>query len=427
MKAEAPAFPLLPKERAAGALALCAVVLAVLVAMLASQVAFAEEVDTSVPADAVDSGPFDVEGPEGSFEWNGDALNITGDGVTILGMVDPTSAASGNVSVASSVSAVALGSDVRIQTLSTAGRTALRLGGDGNEIDVWNMARGLGVSGVGSLSVGEATASLDVLPDATVSIERGADSVSVWGGGTLSVGPQAAIANITQFGGTLDLSSVVFGAPVRVLGYSVGGEGVSSVIVAPFGSTMLSELMTYDHLFVNGGDTAIVEDGERVGSLMEDGTFDITATRTVTFVGFDGEVLSTQTVKLFSSAVAPQVNAPKGYEFVGWDQPFDYITEDLTVEALFEKLPVSGGSDDRPQEGDTGGNVSLTTSGPAGGGSPDAGYRSQYTPTKQRLARTADETPALPALALAVAAGTIATIALLIGQRVPKSTERIDF
>lgn len=411
MKAEAPAFPLPPKERAAGALVLCAVVLAVLVAMLAPQVAFAEEADTPVLAEAADSGPFDVEGPEGSFEWNGDALNITGDGVTIIGMADPTSAASGNVSVAASVSVVALGSDVRIQTLSTAGRTALRLGGDGNEADVWNMARGLGVSGAGSLSVGEATASLDVLPDATVSIERGADSMSVWGGGTLSVGPQAAIANITQFGGTLDLSRIVFGAPVRVLGYSVGGEGVSSVIVAPFGSTMLSELMTYDHLFVNGGDTAIVEDEERVGSLMDDGTFDITATRTVTFVGPDDEVLSTQTVKLFSSAVAPQVDAPEGYEFVGWDQPFDYITEDLTVEALFEKLPVSGGSDDNPQKGDTGGNVSLTTSGPAGGGSSNGGYRSQYSPTKQRLARTADAIPVLPVLALAVAAGTIAIIA----------------
>lgn len=410
MKAEASAFPLPPKERAAGARVLCAVALAALVAVLAPHAAFAEGTDLPVQAEAADAGPFDVEGPEGSFEWNGDALVVTGDGVTVLGMADAASAASGNVEVAANVSGVSLGSGVRIRTLSTAGKTALRLGGDGNEVDVWNMTRGLGVSGPGSVSVGEATASLDVLPDATVSIERGAEGVSVWGGGTLSVGPRAAIANVTQFGGTLDLSRVVFGVPVRVPGYSVGGEGVSSVIVAPFGATMLSELMTCDHLFVNGGDTAVVEDGERVGTLLDDGTFDITATRTVTFVGFDGEVLSTQTVKLFSSAAAPRVDAPEGYEFEGWSRPFDYVTTDLTVEALFEKLPARVEPDETPQAGDVGGQVTLSTSGPAAASSPDNGYRSQHVPAKQRLAKTGDATPA-PAIALAAAIAAAIAVA----------------
>lgn len=360
------------------------------------------------------AGPFVVEGPEDSFAWDGDALSITGEGVTIVGMADPSSAISANVEVASEVSEVGLGSGVRIQTLSTAGGTTVRLDGDGNEVDRWNMESGLGVSGSGSLSVGEAAAAIDILSGATVSVEGDAAGVSIRDGGTLSVGPRAALSNIAQLGGTLDLSRVVFGAPVRVLGYSVGGEGVSSVIFAPFGATLLTELMTYDHLFANGGDTAVVEDGERVGALQDDGSFEITATRTATFVGFHGVVLSTQKVKLFSAAEAPSVETPDGYSFVGWDRPFDRVTEDETVSARFEKLPdatsQASGRDpgDATRQGGIGGTVSITTSDPSADASTGSRQPQRVSPGN-RLARTGDGS-SLPAAFVAVSAAAALAI-----------------
>ena len=73
--------------------------------------------------------------------------------------------------------------------------------------------------------------------------------------------------------------------------------------------------------------------------LDRDGAFDITATHTVSFVGFDGAPLKTQAVALFSAATVPVAETPEGYEFEGWDRPFDYGTENMTVPALIEKMP----------------------------------------------------------------------------------------
>lgn len=42
----------------------------------------------------------------------------------------------------------------------------------------------------------------------------------------------------------------------------------------------------------------------------------------------------------------PVAETPEGYEFEGWDRPFDYVTENMTVAALFEKMP---GSEPQPQ------------------------------------------------------------------------------
>ncbi|MFR9167678.1 MAG: hypothetical protein ACLVKI_03220 [Gordonibacter urolithinfaciens] len=47
-------------------------------------------------ADAAPAGPFDVEGPADAYAWDGAVLSVTGDGVTIAGMADLTSAAMGD-------------------------------------------------------------------------------------------------------------------------------------------------------------------------------------------------------------------------------------------------------------------------------------------------------------------------------------------
>ncbi|MBQ1977610.1 MAG: InlB B-repeat-containing protein, partial [Ruminococcus sp.] len=61
---------------------------------------------------------------------------------------------------------------------------------------------------------------------------------------------------------------------------------------------------------------------------------------TVTFVDWDGTVLSTQSVVYSTSAIAPEVPVREGdgehsYVFTGWDKDFSYVTEDMTITAIY--------------------------------------------------------------------------------------------
>ena len=55
----------------------------------------------------------------------------------------------------------------------------------------------------------------------------------------------------------------------------------------------------------------------------------------VTFVNMDGEVLSTQNIAYGDAAVAPEAPAMEGYIFIGWDKEFGYITDAMTVTARY--------------------------------------------------------------------------------------------
>ena len=55
------------------------------------------------------------------------------------------------------------------------------------------------------------------------------------------------------------------------------------------------------------------------------------ATFTVRFVDFDGSEISTQNVDWNTAATAPEDPVRDGYEFTGWDAPFNAVTSDLTV------------------------------------------------------------------------------------------------
>ncbi|MBQ4569142.1 MAG: leucine-rich repeat protein [Ruminococcus sp.] len=68
-----------------------------------------------------------------------------------------------------------------------------------------------------------------------------------------------------------------------------------------------------------------------------------TQSYSVTFVDYDGTVLSTQTVEQGTSAVEPETPYRDGYEFTGWDTDFSDVQSDLVVTATYNYLTLISG------------------------------------------------------------------------------------
>lgn len=64
---------------------------------------------------------------------------------------------------------------------------------------------------------------------------------------------------------------------------------------------------------------------------------------TVTFVDWDGTVISTQQVEEGAAAAAPADPVREGYIFTGWDVSFGCITSDTVVTATYEQIPPQPG------------------------------------------------------------------------------------
>lgn len=70
----------------------------------------------------------------------------------------------------------------------------------------------------------------------------------------------------------------------------------------------------------------------------------------VSFVGKNGEKLKDDDVEYGDAATAPDAPHVDGYEFIGWDKPFDNVTEDITVRAIYKEIPVGQpAKDDEPK------------------------------------------------------------------------------
>ena len=59
---------------------------------------------------------------------------------------------------------------------------------------------------------------------------------------------------------------------------------------------------------------------------------------TVTFVDWNGEVISVQTINYGENATAPDVPTRQGYVFVGWDKSYENVREDLTITAMYSEV-----------------------------------------------------------------------------------------
>ena len=96
---------------------------------------------------------------------------------------------------------------------------------------------------------------------------------------------------------------------------------------------------------------------------------------TVTFTDKDGNVLSTEVVKYGEAATAPVAPEIEGYNFIGWDTDYDYVTMDITVKATYKKIaapvtPATTGTLVIELSGGT--NFTMTVSG--GNTRPQGGY-----------------------------------------------------
>ena len=58
----------------------------------------------------------------------------------------------------------------------------------------------------------------------------------------------------------------------------------------------------------------------------------------VTFVDYDGKIIKEEKVNENESAVAPSHPTREGFEFIGWDKTFNYVTQDMVITAQYKEI-----------------------------------------------------------------------------------------
>ncbi len=144
-------------------------------------------------------------------------------------------------------------------------------------------------------------------------------------------------------------NSEVKDATVKVSVYSSGGTLIGTIDKkADFSageSKSFEEIFNTEKLSVDDYIVVLsVHYDDKSGNLDESGfVISSVCTYTVTFLNYDGKVISTQTVEYGKAATAPE--SPQkpsddkyNYVFNGWDKAFDNVTSDLTVTAVFKAV-----------------------------------------------------------------------------------------
>lgn len=137
---------------------------------------------------------------------------------------------------------------------------------------------------------------------------------------------------------------------------------------------------------------------------------------TVTFVDWDGALLSTQVIVQGDSAVAPSDPSRTDFAFTGWDKDFSNIQEDLVVWATYKPVPADN-------NGTTENNGTTDSNGTTeGGGTPVPSKPlgdPKPVPSTGKLVRTSDSNAYHIALAteLLIAAGIAFSASVVLIRR----------
>ncbi|MBR2138834.1 MAG: InlB B-repeat-containing protein, partial [Bacilli bacterium] len=65
---------------------------------------------------------------------------------------------------------------------------------------------------------------------------------------------------------------------------------------------------------------------------------EIIITYTVTFMDYNGKILSKQTIKQSENATPPSTPSREGYKFIGWNNDYTNIQDDIIITAQYEKI-----------------------------------------------------------------------------------------
>jgi hypothetical protein len=145
------------------------------------------------------------------------------------------------------------------------------------------------------------------------------------------------IVGASSYGTYVGIGEVVITAEAQLVEYEVtfkdsDGTVLKTEWVASGGSATAPEAPTRPGLVFKGWDVAF---DKVTGDLIVTAQYRIEGTLLVTFKNYNDTILKTEYVLEGGAATAPDVPQRDGYNFTGWDVPFDNVIADTTVTAQF--------------------------------------------------------------------------------------------
>lgn len=179
------------------------------------------------------------------------------------------------------------------------------------------------------------------------------------------MGEQVTITVSTSDDSTTDLKVTMY--------HATNGENFKDAVEMPMVSPGVYSL-TWEAFGISDEDNArlkiVVDDGDKKTEIISDyfKVYEKAPVKEykVTFVDAEGNILKEEKVKAGSKATAPDAPTKEGYEFVGWDQDYSEVRENLTITALYEEI-IKNNNDEKGCKKDlmlvVVGLISLTTLG----------------------------------------------------------------